>query len=138
MLGNHNHNLSDMLLLGFVAVAVLVALVLLFRSRRRVQQRCPACHRMGHGPHYGRFCCSSCGAHFVLDATGRPNRTVWDVVYAPLSILLLVVAYLAVALLTAAPDLPSNLIGSLILVALSSWELRQAFRKKRFTNNDVA
>jgi hypothetical protein len=74
----------------------------------------------------------------VLDATGKPSRTVWDVVYAPLSILLLVAACLLMALFTGARDLPFGIVGFLILVALPSWELRQAFREKRFTHNDVA
>ena len=130
--------MNDTLLLGFVAVVVLAALFLLFRSRRRVQQRCPACHRFGYGQHYGRFSCSSCGAHFVLDATGRPSRTVWDVVYAPLSILLLVVACLLVALFTGARDLPFGPVGFLLVVAIPGWELWQAFREKRFSHDDVA
>ena len=129
--------MNDMLLLGFVAVIVLAALFFLFRRRRKVPQRCPACNRLGHGRHYGRFCCSSCGAHFVLDATGKPSRTVWDVVYAPISILLLVVACLLVALFTPSGELPFGLVGFLFLTAIPGWEMWQAFREKRFIHNDA-
>jgi hypothetical protein len=130
--------MNDNLLLGIVLVVVVAALYLLYRSRRPVQQQCPTCHRFGRGEHYGRYHCSACGAHFVLDATGRPSRTVWDVVYAPLSILLLVVACLVVALVTGARDLPFHPVGFVLLVSIAGWELRRAFREKKFSDDNVA
>jgi hypothetical protein len=128
--------MNDNLLLGIVFAVVVTAFYLLYRSRRRVQQRCPACHRFGRGEHYGRYRCSACGTHFVLDATGRPGRTVLDVVWVPLSILLLVAACLVVALLTGASDLPAHPIMLMLLSASAGWELHRAFREKLFKQDD--
>ena len=101
-----------------------------------MQQKCPACHRFGQGKHYGRYHCSACGAHFVLDATGRANRTVWDVSHAPLSALLLVAGCVVVALLTEASDFP--LYPVVLLVAFAGWELCLVFQEKKFTPVNVA
>lgn len=64
------------------------------------------------------------------------SRTVWEVVYAPLSILLLVAACLLVGLFTG--DLPFGVAGFLIVVAPPGWELWQAFKVKGFSHEDVA
>ena len=127
--------MNDNLLLGIVFAVVVLALYFFYRSSRRVQQRCPACQRFGHGELYGRYRCSACGAHFVLDTTGRPSRSVWDVVRAPLSILLLVVACLAVGLITNAEDLPNHPVVILLLLAFAGRELHTAFREKTFTQD---
>jgi|SRR6516164_7562655 hypothetical protein len=129
--------MNDNLLLGIVFVVAVVALYLLYRSRRPVQQRCPACHRLGHGQHYGRYRCSSCGAHFVLDPSGRPSRTVWDTVYVHIWILLLIAACLIVALVTGARGLPAP-VAMLLVAASSGWEMRCAFREKLFCQDDKA
>jgi hypothetical protein len=128
--------MNDNLLLGAVFAVVVAALYLLYRGRRRVPQRCPACHRFGHGEHYGRYRCVSCGAHFVLDATGRPSPTVWGVVYAPVSVLLLIVACLVIACVTSAGDLPVGPVGIILVFAWVGWELHRTFREKPFRQDD--
>ncbi len=122
--------MNDLLPLGIVIILVLITIYLLFRARARSNQRCPACHRFGCADHYGRYVCSVCGAHFILDSTGKPLRTVWEAVLAPLGVNLLCVACLLVMLFTSGErDL---IVGSVFVSVLMIIEMRRAFREKKF------
>ena len=122
--------MNDLLPLGIVIVLVLITIYLLFRARARSNQHCPACHRLGCADHYGRYQCSACGAHFILDSTGKPLRTIWEAVLAPLGVNLFCVACLLLMLFTRGErDL---IVGAVFVSVLMIIEIRRAFREKRF------
>lgn len=128
--------MNDHLLLGLVLAAVAAWFYLIYRSARRVQQHCPACHCCGQGAHCGRFVCASCGARFVLDGSGRPCQGISDVVPVPVFILVLAVGALVMTMFTGASAWHLYPLATLVLVAFALWEIRQALREKAFRSNN--
>ena len=129
--------MNDHLLLGLVLVAVAAWFYLIYRSVRRVRQHCPACHCCGEGASSGRFVCASCGARFVLDASGRPCHGISDVVAVPAFILVLAIGALTMAMLTGSSEW-HHLLATPLLVAFTLWEIRRAWREKPFRPDNKA
>ena len=130
--------MNEKLLIGTVFLVVVIALYLLYKGRRPVHQRSPVCHRFGRGEHYGRYCCSACGAHFVLDPTGKPSRSVWGVAYGPVSMLSLAVGCGVVDLIASPSARPVPPLLIMLLMAFGGWELFRTLREKLFTQQDHA
>jgi hypothetical protein len=128
----------EKLLIGIVLAVVLTAFYLLYRARRPGQQRCPACQRLGRGAHYGRYRCSACGAHFVLDATGRTARTAWGVSHVPLLFLSVAVASVVFDLIVGPADMRVPPLMIALTLAFGGWELYQTLREKLFTQDGTS